>query len=130
MNPGFVLMNDWYAPSVNPFYVLDVPVDCHPTEIERAGQKWLAMLTLDLEEAKHYRSPLGEHVRTDVEVRQAMATLRVPEKRLFCELWYVPVDLSLLQTSSVSPSPSAKPQENAPDPCLLWQCAGFPGLKP
>ena len=71
----------------NPFYVLGLPPDCSRLEIEREGQKLLGMLEVGLSAARVYRSPLGEHQRTADKVREAMAELRVPERRLQHELW-------------------------------------------
>jgi hypothetical protein len=71
----------------NPFYVLGLAVDCSRAEIEREGQKLLGMLALDLAAALTYRSPLGEHPRTAEAVREAMAELRDPERRLMHEMW-------------------------------------------
>jgi hypothetical protein len=71
----------------NPFYVLELAVDCTRSEVEREGQKLLAMLELDIESARSYASPLGTHKRTSELVRNAMAELRDPERRLRHELW-------------------------------------------
>lgn len=70
----------------NPFYVLGVPTTCTRTELEREGSKLLSMLQLGLKESKVYRSPLGEHPRTEEAVRAAMAELRDPRRRLVHEL--------------------------------------------
>jgi len=71
----------------NPFYVLGLPPTCTRMELERAGQKLLAMLELGLEEAKHYATPLGPQPRTPEAVRAAMSELRDPSRRLLHELW-------------------------------------------
>jgi hypothetical protein len=71
----------------NPFYVLELRPDCSRAEVERAGQKWLGMLELDLSAAHSYRSPLGRHRRSPELVRIAMAELRDPNRRLLHELW-------------------------------------------
>lgn len=70
----------------NPFYVLGVTPTVTRTELEREGNKLLSMLQLGLKEAKVYRSPLGEHPRTEEAVRAAMAELRDPKRRLVHEL--------------------------------------------
>ncbi len=70
----------------NPFYVLGLPSTCTRQEVEREGQKWLSMLALSLKEAAFYVTPLGEQQRTPELVRQAMADLRDPQKRLVHEL--------------------------------------------
>lgn len=71
----------------NPFYVLGLGPDCSRTEVEREGQKLLGMLELGLSAARRYTTPLGTRERTSDKVRQAMAELRDPERRLGHELW-------------------------------------------
>ncbi len=73
--------------ATNPFYVLGLRPDCARAEIEREGQKLLGMLELEMGAASHYRSPLGEHRRTPSQIREAMAELRDPDRRLLHELW-------------------------------------------
>ena len=71
----------------NPFYVLGLRPDCTRAEVERAGQKWLAMLDVGLKAAGSYATPLGGRERTADKVRLAMAELRDPERRLVHEIW-------------------------------------------
>lgn len=71
----------------NPFYVLSLRPTATRAEIEREGQKLLGMLELDLSTADTYATPLGSEERTPDKVREAMAELRDPEKRLVHELW-------------------------------------------
>jgi hypothetical protein len=71
----------------NPFYVLELAPDCSRAEVERAGQKLLAMLELDLSGATIYLTPFGAGRRDAAKVREAMAELRDPQRRLFHELW-------------------------------------------
>jgi hypothetical protein len=71
----------------NPFYVLELPLDCSRMEIEREGHKLLGMLEVGLSGADTYRTPLGQMQRTAELVRGAMAELRDPEKRIGHELW-------------------------------------------
>jgi hypothetical protein len=70
----------------NPFYVLGLATTATRTELEREGSKLLSMLQLGLKDAKRYRSPVGEHERTEEAVRAAMAELRDPKRRLVHEL--------------------------------------------
>lgn len=86
----------------NPFYVLELAPDCSRAEVERAGQKLLAMLELDLRDATRYTTPFGSGRRDTTKVREAMAELRDPQRRLFHELWVIappwagqPTDLHL-----------------------------------
>jgi hypothetical protein len=71
----------------NPFYVVGVRPTASRMEVEREGQKLLGMLELKLASAMTYATPVGLGVRTPEKVRQAMAELRDPEKRLVHELW-------------------------------------------
>jgi hypothetical protein len=71
----------------NPFYVLGLSVQASRAEVEREGQKLLGMLALGLSAACTYDSPLGPAPRTPESVREAMAELRDPERRLIHELW-------------------------------------------
>jgi hypothetical protein len=71
----------------NPFYVLELAPDCSRAQVERAGQKLLAMLELDLAGAPTYPTPFGSGRRDAAKIREAMAELRDPQRRLFHELW-------------------------------------------
>ena len=71
----------------NPFYVLALRPECSRADVEREGQKLLGMLELELRAASEYRSPIGVHRRTPELVREAMAELRDPDRRLLHELW-------------------------------------------
>jgi hypothetical protein len=73
----------------NPFYVLELAPDCSRAEVERAGQRLLGMLELDLAGARAYLTPFGRGHRDAAKVREAMAELRDPQRRLFHELWAV-----------------------------------------
>ncbi|HEY3354506.1 MAG TPA: hypothetical protein VGQ83_14740 [Polyangia bacterium] len=71
----------------SPFYCLGLTPACSRIEVEREGQKLMAMLEVGMEEARRYPTPLGERERTVEQVRQAMADLRDPARRLPQELW-------------------------------------------
>jgi hypothetical protein len=73
--------------AANPFYVLGLRPDASRADIEREGQKLLGMLELELRAASEYRSPIGTHRRSPELVREAMAELRDPNRRLVHELW-------------------------------------------
>ena len=95
--------------SENPFYILGLRPDCSRADLEREGQKLLAMLELQMEAARSYPTPLGPMPRTAEAVRQAMAELRDPQRRLLHELWAQlpaapPADRPAAQTT---PSPAA-----------------------
>jgi hypothetical protein len=71
----------------NAFYVLELPVTCSRHDVERQGQKLLAMLELGLSAAAQYTTPVGPATRDADKVRLAMARLRDPDRRLEEELW-------------------------------------------
>lgn len=71
----------------NPFFVLGLAPEASRAEVERTGQKLLAMLELGAAAAKTYRSPLGTHERTADLIRSALAELRDPERRIVHEFW-------------------------------------------
>ncbi len=71
----------------NPFFILGLEPTATRHQVERQGQKLLAMLEVGFTEIENYQTPLGPRKRTREAVRQAMATLRDPDKRLLAELW-------------------------------------------
>ncbi len=71
----------------NPFYVLELGADCTSVEVERAGQKLLAMLEVGLEAAARYPTPLGGMPRDADLVRRSLDELRDPDRRLLWEVW-------------------------------------------
>jgi len=71
----------------NPFFVLEMPTDATPTEVERAGQRLLALLAVGSATAGTYQTPLGPAARDADQVRQALALLRDPGQRVLHELW-------------------------------------------
>jgi hypothetical protein len=71
----------------NPFFVLEVATDATPTDVERAGQRLLALLTVGSTNVQTYPTPLGAATRDVEKVRQALAALRDPDQRVLHELW-------------------------------------------
>lgn len=71
----------------NPFFVLGVTPEATRIEVERAGQRLLAELAISREAALSYDSPVGRAPRTPELVRQALAELRDPARRLLHEVW-------------------------------------------
>lgn len=71
----------------NPFFVLEIRTDATPIDVERAGQRLLALLAVGSETAEIYETPLGPSTRDADRVRQALATLRDPKQRVLHELW-------------------------------------------
>jgi hypothetical protein len=94
----------------NAFHVLGLRPSCTRMEVEREGQKLLAMLELGLAEAAHYDTPVGRMPRTAETVRAAMATLRDPDNRLLHALW------AQLAPGDATPSQAPSSQEAAPWP--------------
>ena len=98
----------------NPFFVLEVPTDATPTDVERAGQRLLALLTVGSATAETYQTPLGPATRDADQVRQALTALRDPEQRVLHELWanVVPANVGPAPGHS-STGPCAGPWEEA-----------------
>jgi hypothetical protein len=71
----------------NPFYVLELGPGATAAEIERAGQRLLAMLAVGIEAAKAFPTPTGNRPRDADRVRAALHELRDPKKRARHELW-------------------------------------------
>jgi len=100
----------------NPFYVLELPSECAAVQVERQGNKLLAMLELGFVEAETYDSPLGTYPRTAEAVRRAMAELQDPERRLVHELW-----AAMDPTVSMDPdSDDPTPETNGAAPAGGW----------
>jgi len=78
------LLADWRG---NPFFVLAVGTDESRADVERAGQKLLALLAVGSAAADHYQTPFGPATRDADQVRQALAALRDPNTRVLHELW-------------------------------------------
>ncbi len=72
---------------LNPFHVLDLPPTASHPEVERAGQRLLAMLEVELADAATYDTPLGPMPRTPDLVRRSLDALRHPERRAVHEIW-------------------------------------------
>ncbi len=70
----------------DPFLVLGLGPGASALEIERAGQKLLAMLEIGVEAARTYETPWGPAPRDADAVRRALADLRDPARRLVLEL--------------------------------------------
>ena len=72
--------------SANPFWVLGLGPAATRQEVERAAQKLLAQLALNLASASTVETPAGPLPRTADDVRAAAAALRDPEQRIVAEL--------------------------------------------
>jgi len=71
----------------NPFFVLGITPSATRVEVERAGQRLLAELAINRKTALHYETPVGRNLRSPELVRQALAELRDPARRLVHEAW-------------------------------------------
>jgi hypothetical protein len=71
----------------NPFFVLGLAPSATRLELERAGQRLLAELTIGRQSVLEYDTPVGRNARTPELVRQALAELRDPGRRLLHEAW-------------------------------------------
>lgn len=102
----------------NPFLILGVPATASPMEIERAGQKLLALLEIGASSAQYYPGNGGPCLRSKEAVRQALADLRRPERRLLAELWSQ-------HTVTENNPPTLEPWSNAPE-LLCGRPPSFP----
>ena len=103
----------------NPFFVLEVPTNATPTDVERAGQRLLALLTVGSANAHTYPTPLGPAVRDAEKVREALAALRDPEQRVLHELWANVVPADEPASAHSNAGPCAGPWEEA-ERALGW----------
>jgi hypothetical protein len=65
----------------NAYYVLELPPEATPGEIERQGRKLLGLIELGTARGTAYPCPLGPQTRDATMVRDAMAALRDPARR-------------------------------------------------
>ncbi len=85
--PSAKAANALHRHLANPFWVLDLPPDTPADRVERQGEMLLSMLALGVVDASRYQTPLGSRERTAEIVREAMAELRDPNRRLAHEWW-------------------------------------------
>ena len=71
----------------NPFLVLSLLPDADIDQVERQGQKILMLLSAGISESSTYDTPLGPRILTEEMVREAIAELRDPDRRLVHEWW-------------------------------------------
>ena len=69
----------------NPFLVLDLSPNASVEMVERKGELLISMLTVGMTEATSYQTPFGPRERTSELVREALAELRDPNRRLVHE---------------------------------------------
>jgi hypothetical protein len=80
-----VSLLDWWRK--NPWFVLGLDPDAPRMEVERTGQKLLALLAVGSTSAGECDTPFGKTERDEDAVRQALGLLRDPDQRVLCELW-------------------------------------------
>ena len=71
----------------NPFYVLELRPEASAAEVERQGQKLIAMLEVGFSAAGSYPTPLGGMPRDADLVRRSLDALRDPGRRAVHEVW-------------------------------------------
>jgi len=103
----------------NPFYILEAPAEATPGEIERQGRKIIALLEVGAEKAAHYSCPLGTFPRDATMVRDAIAALRDPKRRM--------TEAALVQVLGAS-APGAAPSDIDGPFEGAFAAAGYPGL--
>jgi hypothetical protein len=103
----------------NPFFVLEVSPEATRMDVERAGQKLLAQLAIQVASAKTYRTPLGIAERDEAKVRTALAALRNPEERVLFESWVDPARVP--EAASAPAAPGDLPPFEAALPSIGWR---------
>lgn len=107
--------------ATNPFYVLELTPSATSAEVERAGQKLLAMLAVGLDDASRYPTPLGDRPRDADRVRQALDALRDPKRRALHELW------AALPPRAIPPD--LEPEAGWPEALAALGCAPRQGAR-
>jgi hypothetical protein len=87
-------MNDRFDLAASPFLVLGLTPESSGTEVERQFQKISGLLRMEASAAMTYDTPWGPRKRDQEAVREAVAELRRPERRLLHELLYEGVTAS------------------------------------
>ncbi|MBI5545255.1 MAG: hypothetical protein HY901_15300 [Deltaproteobacteria bacterium] len=110
----------------NPFRILGLSPHASAREVEREGDRLLAVIAADLDDPTRM-PPLGPRSRTAEQVRWAIAELRDPHRRALHEFFWpacerLPVDLQRLE-ELLDRLPSTKPGE-APLAEVLQDLAG------
>jgi hypothetical protein len=98
----------------NPFRILGVSPQASAREVEREGEKLLALIAAGLDDPLGM-APLGERSRSAEQVRWAMAQLRDPHRRALHEFFWpacesLPIDLARLE-ALLDRVPQAAPGE-------------------
>jgi hypothetical protein len=75
------------AHRANPFFVLELGPEASRVEVERQGARILALLAAEVAGAGTCATPLGPLTRDADAVREALAELRDPARRLAHEWW-------------------------------------------
>jgi hypothetical protein len=102
----------------NAYYVLELGPTATVSDIERQGQKLVALLSVGARQAGVYSCPFGELPRDETMVREAVARLRDPSLRQ----QDAAVVRLLLDGSSDAPVDADAPLPDA------FALAGYPGL--
>ncbi|WP_226664353.1 hypothetical protein [Microbulbifer aggregans] len=73
-----------------PFWVLQLTPAASLNDVNRAARDLAGKLTLQLDGAGEYSTPVGVMQRDEFLIREAQAVLIDPERRLLAEFWYLP----------------------------------------
>jgi len=74
--------------AASPFLVLEATPTATAIEIERKAQKLVGLVRMGASSALSYPTPWGQRPRDEQAIRQAVAELRRPERRLYHEALY------------------------------------------
>lgn len=85
-----------------PFWILQLTPAASNKDIEKAFNRILAKITMEIPGAEIYPSPEGDQTRDEFSLREARNLLQTPEKRALAEIWYIsPQQATLEEESSI-----------------------------
>lgn len=88
-----------------PFWILQLTPAASNKEIEKAFNRILAEITMEIPGATIYPSPGGDQTRDEFLLREARNLLQTPEKRALAEIWYIPPQQENLEGDSANEAP-------------------------
>jgi hypothetical protein len=88
-------------------------------EVERTGQKLLALLAVGSKSATECDTPFGKTERDEDVVRQALGLLRDPDQRVVCELWARVTDVD-------APAAAGQPEPWTEAPAAIGWSTSWP----
>ncbi len=72
-----------------PFWILQLTPVASNKDIEKAFNRILAEITMEIPGAEVYPTPKGDQTRDEFSLREARNLLQTPEKRALAEIWYI-----------------------------------------